>query len=176
MTAECSPVSGIEVEPLLQDMSRRLRDFLAERDREAACCIGVHTGGVWLAGRLAAELGLRDPVGELDISFYRDDYESRGLHQDLRPSSLPFTVDGRHLVLVDDVIMTGRTVRAALNLLFDYGRPASVCLVNLLDVATRELPIQPDIVGRRLQLEPGQRVKLSGPEPLHLVMQDAETE
>lgn len=174
MTAECNPVSGIEVEPLLRDISARLREFLSKRDREAACCIGVHTGGVWLAGRLARELGLQDPVGELDISFYRDDYESHGLHPEPRPSSLPFSIDGRHVVLVDDVIMTGRTVRAALNVLFDYGRPASVCLVNLLDVATRELPIQPDIVGTRLQLEPGQRVKLTGPEPLHLVLQEPE--
>ena len=90
----------------------------------------------------------------------------------MRPSALPFEIDGRHLVLVDDVLMSGRTVRAALNELFDYGRPASVTLVCLLDVNARELPIQPDVVGATLTLAPTQRVKLTGPSPLALEYRD----
>jgi len=86
-------------------------------------------------------------------------------------SALPFEVDGQHLVLVDDVLMSGRTIRAALNELFDYGRPASVSLVCLLDLDARELPIRPDVVGATLALGPDQRVKLLGPAPLMLELQ-----
>src|SRR3546814_1006604 len=89
----------------------------------------------------------------------------------VRPSELPFEIEGQHLVLIDDVLMTGRTIRAALNELFDYGRPASVTLVCLLDLNARELPIRPDVVGATLSLAPEQRIKLIGPEPLALEQQ-----
>lgn len=134
--------------------------------------VGIHTGGLWVAEALLAELGLDTPLGSLDVSFYRDDFTQKGLHPQVRPSALPFEIDGRHLVLVDDVLMSGRTVRAALNELFDYGRPASVTLVCLLDVNARELPIQPDVVGATLTLAPTQRVKLTGPSPLALEYRD----
>ena len=130
------------------------------------------SGGLWVAEALLAELGLDTPLGSLDVSFYRDDFTQKGLHPQVRPSALPFEIDGRHLVLVDDVLMSGRTVRAALNELFDYGRPASVTLVCLLDVNARELPIQPDVVGATLTLAPTQRVKLTGPSPLALEYRD----
>ena len=90
----------------------------------------------------------------------------------MRPSELPFEIEGQHLVLIDDVLMSGRTIRAALNELFDYGRPASVTLVCLLDLNAAELPIRPNVVGATLSLATHERVKLSGPAPLQLELQD----
>ncbi len=103
--------------------------------------VGIHTGGVWLAERLHAALGLTMPLGSIDVSFYRDDYASRGLHRGTRTSSIPFDVDGAHIVIVDDVLYTGRTIRAAMNELFDYGRPGRIDLAVLVDRGGRELPI-----------------------------------
>ncbi|OYW33818.1 MAG: bifunctional pyr operon transcriptional regulator/uracil phosphoribosyltransferase [Methyloversatilis sp. 12-65-5] len=123
--------------------------------------VGLHTGGVWLAHRLHALLGLTQPIGSLDVSFYRDDYAKRGLARDTRSSALPFEVEGRHLILVDDVLHTGRTVRAALNELFDYGRPLRVELAVLVDRGGRELPVAPTYCAATLDLPPGQRVKLA---------------
>ena len=127
-------------------------------------------GGVWVAEALHSKVAPEAPMGTLDIAFYRDDFEQHGLPQRVRPSELPFTVDDRHIILVDDVLMTGRTIRAALNELFDYGRPASVTLVTLLDVDARQLPIRADILGASLALPAGQRVKLTGPNPLQLTL------
>jgi pyrimidine operon attenuation protein/uracil phosphoribosyltransferase len=120
----------------------------------------------------AQELGDDEPLGTLDVSFYRDDFSQNGLHPQVRPSELPFEIEGQHLVLVDDVLMSGRTIRAALNELFDYGRPASVTLVCLLDLDAGELPIRPDVVGPPCRWPPMKRVKLTGPAPLALERQD----
>jgi pyrimidine operon attenuation protein/uracil phosphoribosyltransferase len=137
--------------------------------------IGIHTGGVWLAERLHHALGIKVPLGTLDVSFYRDDYRKIGLHRDVKPSELPFEVEGRHLVLVDDVLYTGRTIRAALNELFDYGRPASIRLAALVDRGGRELPIAPQFVGAAITLAPGQSVELqrAGSGRLALVLHEA---
>lgn len=113
--------------------------------------VGVYTGGAWLAERLHAMLGIEPPLGTLDIAFYRDDYGSRGLHPRPRKSGIPFDVDGRPLILVDDVLYTGRTTRAALNELFDYGRPARVDLAVLVDRGERQLPIAATYCGCVLQ-------------------------
>ncbi|MNC61128.1 Bifunctional protein PyrR [compost metagenome] len=127
---------------------------------------------MWVARALLEQLGHSDaPLGVLNVSFYRDDFSQHGLHPQVRPSELPFEVEGQHLVLIDDVLMSGRTVRAALNALFDYGRPASVTLVCLLDLDARELPIRADVLGATLSLAPDQRVKLHGPAPLGLELQ-----
>ena len=159
-----------EVGPLLQRMAGELTDYLTQRDIQEPAFVGIHTGGVWIAERLRS-LSLPDaPLGTLDIAFYRDDRAQHGLQQGVRPSELPFSVDDRHLILVDDVLMTGRTIRAALNELFDYGRPASVTLVPLLDIEARQLPIRADVLGSSLVLPPGPRVKLTGPEPLQLTL------
>ncbi len=144
---------------LLPRMASDLRAHLAERGIERPRFVGIHTGGIWVAEAL---------LGTLDVSFYRDDFTQNGLHPQVRPSALPFEIDGQHLVLVDDVLMSGRTIRAALNELFDYGRPASVTLVCLLDLNARELPIRPDVVGQTLSLGRDERVKLVGPAPLAL--------
>ncbi|HXC37807.1 MAG TPA: bifunctional pyr operon transcriptional regulator/uracil phosphoribosyltransferase PyrR [Burkholderiales bacterium] len=103
--------------------------------------VGIVTGGAWLAERLHRELGLATPLGTLDVSYYRDDFERTGLKKQVRPSQIPFDVQGRDIVLVDDVLYTGRTVRAAMNELFDYGRPARIDLAVLVDRGGRELPV-----------------------------------
>ena len=157
-----------EVGAAIVDMGNQLRALLAERCIERPLMIGIHTGGVWVAQRLHGLLALPDPLGHLDISFYRDDFTRIGMHPRVRPSHLPDPVDDRHICLVDDVLQSGRTIRAALNVLFDYGRPASVLLAILAERDGRELPIEPDVVGIHADLQPGEQIKLSGPDPLLL--------
>jgi pyrimidine operon attenuation protein/uracil phosphoribosyltransferase len=160
-----------DVPALLDSLTRSLRARLAERGMSDPVMIGIHTGGVWVAKHLHEALGLTRPLGTLDISFYRDDFSRAGMHPQVRPSHLPFEVEGRHVVLVDDVLHSGRTVRAALNEIFDYGRPASVMLAVLVERSGRELPICADVCGLRLDLAAGEHVKLTGPDNLALVVQ-----
>ncbi len=160
--------SADEVEAAIGQMADQLGALLAARAIDRPLMVGIHSGGVWVAERLHARLGLQEPMGQLDISFYRDDFTRIGTHPQVRPSDLPVPVDDRHIVLVDDVLQTGRTIRAALNVLFDYGRPASVVLAILAGRDGRELPIEPDVVGLDAELEPGEQIKLTGPEPLTL--------
>ena len=134
--------------------------------------IGIHTGGVWVAERLHKALKLSEALGTLDISFYRDDFTRIGMNPQVKASQLPVNIDGRHVILVDDVLHTGRTIRAAMNELFDYGRPASIKLAVLLERDGRELPIQADFVGEHMKLNKGQHVKLTGPEKLELTIQE----
>lgn len=160
-----------EVEPLLAAMTATLQQRITALPK-APVMVGIHTGGAWIAQHLHQALRLEQPLGLLDISFYRDDFEGKGLHPSVKPSVLPFAIDDQHVILVDDVVMSGRTIRAALNELFDYGRPASVVLAALVDLPQRQLPIQPDVAGIRMDLQPGQRVKLAGPAPLTLTLVD----
>ncbi|MGP4845327.1 bifunctional pyr operon transcriptional regulator/uracil phosphoribosyltransferase PyrR [Marinobacter sp. 1Y8] len=164
----------LNVDVLLDDLERNLRRVLEERKIDRPALIGIRTGGVWLADILHKRLGLDEPFGELDISFYRDDFSRIGLNPKVRPSHLPFETEDRHIVLIDDVIMSGRTIRAAMNEIFDYGRPASVILATLIDLGARELPIQPDVVGQSLELKVSERVKLQGPEPLSVEIRKAD--
>ncbi|MHC6227780.1 bifunctional pyr operon transcriptional regulator/uracil phosphoribosyltransferase PyrR [Pseudomonas sp. X10] len=157
---------------LIRQMAVDLRAHLSRRNIAEPRFIGIRTGGIWVAQALLEELGNDSPLGTLDVSFYRDDFSQNGLHPQVRPSQLPFEIEGQHLVLVDDVLMSGRTIRAALNELFDYGRPASVTLVCLLDLDAGELPIRPNVLGATLSLAPNERVKLTGPAPLALERQD----
>ncbi|WP_296808224.1 bifunctional pyr operon transcriptional regulator/uracil phosphoribosyltransferase PyrR [Thiocapsa sp.] len=158
-----------EIDGIIGRMANELRSLIAERAIDAPLMIGIHTGGVWVADRLHEMLELAEPLGHLDISFYRDDFTRIGMHPQVRPSYLPVGIDDRHLILVDDVLQSGRTIRAALNVLFDYGRPASVILVTLSERDGRELPIEPNVVGLHAKLEPGEQIKLSGPHPLVLM-------
>lgn len=103
--------------------------------------IGIYSGGAWIAERLCQILKLNSETGLIDVSFYRDDYREKGLHTQIKPTRLPFAVEDRHIILVDDVLYTGRTVRAALNEIFDYGRPAKIELAVLADRGGRELPV-----------------------------------
>lgn len=123
--------------------------------------IGIHTGGVWVAQHLHAALNIAVPLGTVDVSFYRDDFEAKGLHRNIKTSDIPFDVEGRRLILVDDVLYTGRTIRAAMNVLFDYGRPASIKLAALIDRGGRELPVAPDFLGGTISLAVSQSVELT---------------
>jgi len=133
--------------------------------------VGIHTGGVWVAEQLHERLQLTEPLGSLDISFYRDDFTRIGMNPVVKPSELPFTIDDRHIILIDDVLHTGRTIRAALNELFDYGRPASILLAALIERDGRELPIEASVVGQKIKLQPNEHIKLTGPSPLKLEVQ-----
>jgi pyrimidine operon attenuation protein/uracil phosphoribosyltransferase len=168
MTSMHTWQSADEVDTAIGKMADHLGALLAARAIDHPLMVGIHSGGVWVAERLHQRLGLQEPMGQLDISFYRDDFTRIGTHPQVRPSDLPVPVDDRHIVLVDDVLQTGRTIRAALNVLFDYGRPASVVLAILAGRDGRELPIEPDVVGLYAELEPGEQIKLTGPEPLTL--------
>ncbi len=147
-------------------MAAELQQQLDIDDRTAM--VGIHTGGVWIAQVLHRILGIQEPLGVLDISFYRDDFTRIGMNPQVKPSQLPFTLDDRNIILVDDVLHTGRTIRAAMNELFDYGRPASILLATLVERSGRELPIEANVVGLAMELGPGEQVKLSGPDPLAL--------
>lgn len=139
--------------PEIPDAEGALR-VLAERMRPAvahgAAFVGIYSGGAWVAERLAAMLPGNHPVGYIDVSYYRDDYAKSGLKGGAKRTELGFDVDGATIVLVDDVLYTGRSVRAAINELFDFGRPDRIELAVLVDRGGRELPIEPDYVGARL--------------------------
>ena len=132
--------------------------------------VGIHTGGVWVAERLHALLRARHPVGQLDISFYRDDFSRIGLHPQVKPSSLPVDLEGRAILLVDDVLYTGRTIRAAMNELFNYGRPASIRLAVLIDRGGHELPVRPDYTGAALAVPAHRNINLSRLDDGHLTL------
>lgn len=163
----------VDIQQLIDRIAKDLSTLLQQRRDTEVTMIGIHTGGVWVARRLHQLLHLTAPLGTLDISFYRDDFTRSGISPQLKPSHLPTPVDDRHIILVDDVLYTGRTIRAALNEIFDYGRPAAVTLAALVERSGRELPIQADVCGMHLELAPGQHVKLQGPEPLRLTVSDA---
>ncbi|MGD2136706.1 MAG: bifunctional pyr operon transcriptional regulator/uracil phosphoribosyltransferase PyrR [Gammaproteobacteria bacterium] len=153
---------------LIDDMAARLAGLLKGSGRREPAMVGIHTGGVWIAALLHARLGISEPLGSLDISFYRDDFTRIGMNPVVKPSQLPFSIDDRHIILVDDVLHTGRTIRAALNELFDYGRPASIMLATLIERDGRELPIEANVVGQHIKLRNDEHIKLTGPEPLAL--------
>ena len=157
-----------DIEQTCTELGQRLAAYLQQNNIEQPLLVGIRTGGVWIAERLQQQLQTEDGVSTLDISFYRDDFTRHGLPPQVKGSELPDSIEDRHIILIDDVVMSGRTIRAAMNELFDYGRPASISLVCLLDIGRRELPIQPDLCGVTLALEEGQLVKLSGPTPLQL--------
>ena len=114
--------------------------------------VGIHSGGVWVAERLHRDLALSGRIGTLDISFYRDDFGRIGLHPQVKPSDIPFDIEGANVFLVDDILYTGRTIRGAMNVLFDYGRPARIDLAVLIDRGRRELPVEARWCGGRIEL------------------------
>jgi pyrimidine operon attenuation protein / uracil phosphoribosyltransferase len=121
-------------------------------------------------------LSIEEPMGILDISFYRDDFSRVGVNPEVRPSNISFEVEDQHIILVDDVLQTGRTIRAAMNEIFDFGRPASITLVTLVERGGRELPIQPNVVGIRPPLNQDQHITLIGPDPMSLVINESKPE
>src|SRR5687768_5576924 len=145
-----------DAEQLLQALIEKMRPDIGPETG----LVGIHTGGVWLAEKLHTALQLETPLGSLDVSFYRDDYEKIGLHRDVKRSDIRFDVEGRPLVLIDDVLYTGRTIRAAMNELFDYGRPASIRLAALIDRGGRELPIAAQWVGAQIAVASERGIEL----------------
>lgn len=149
------------VDELFNILAERVKPLL----RDNTALVGIHSGGVWVMQKL---LDLLAPTiaekaiehGTLDVSFYRDDYAQRGLKSENRPSQIPFDVDNKHIILIDDVFYTGRTTRAAMNELFDYGRPASISLVALINRGGRELPIAPQAVAADIALNATQNLQL----------------
>jgi pyrimidine operon attenuation protein/uracil phosphoribosyltransferase len=162
-----------EVEQLCAQLAAELRPRIGPK----TAMIGIHTGGAWVAERLHALLKLPEPLGLMDIAFYRDDYHAQGLHHDPKRTKIPFDVNGRELLLVDDVLYSGRTVRAAMNELFDYGRPASITLAVLADRGGRQLPICAQYCGAQIDVPAGMRLRLKrgtdGKLALALEKQDA---
>jgi pyrimidine operon attenuation protein/uracil phosphoribosyltransferase len=145
-----------DAEKLCEQLARELKAVV----KPATAMVGIHTGGAWVAERLHAALALKIPLGLLDPAFYRDDYAKQGLARDPKRSKIPFDVEGKDLLLVDDVLYTGRTVRAAMNELFDYGRPASIALVVLAERDGRQLPVCAQHAGAKVAVPAGQRLRL----------------
>ena len=126
--------------PDAEAQCRQLADLIRPQLSKNPALVGIYSGGAWIAERLKELLGLADDIGLIDVSFYRDDFSEKGLHPQCRPTVIPFDVEVRHIILVDE-LYTGRTRRAAINELFDYGRPAAVELAVLADRGGRELPV-----------------------------------
>lgn len=150
-------VKKLPISDLLEHMHQSLETYL---DRNPLL-IAIQTGGLWVGEYLHAAVGATEPLGALDISFYRDDFSRIGLNPQVKASSLPVAIKDRHVVLIDDVLYTGRTIRAAMNELFAWGRPSCVTLAVLLDRGGRELPIRADIVGYNLTMDDNQIVKVA---------------
>ena len=140
---------------------RAMAEAMRGRVSTEAGMVGIYTGGAWVAERLHRALGLATPLGLLAVTLHRDDFGRIGLHRESRRSLIPFAVDGREIVLVDDVLHTGRTIRAALNELFDFGRPRAVRLAVLAERGSRELPMCPDYLGAKIEVQSNEDLVLS---------------
>lgn len=157
-----------DVDGLMNRLEQLTRDWLQSRGIADPVMVGIHTSGVWVAQQLHQRLGLQEELGAVSVTFYRDDFSRVGLHPQSKPSRMPVNIHNRHVLLVDDIVYTGRTLRGAMNELFDFGRPASITAIVMVARGGRELPIEPQIAA--LHEEPGQGYlfEMSGPEPLHL--------
>jgi pyrimidine operon attenuation protein/uracil phosphoribosyltransferase len=149
-------------EQLLADITTQIQARLTP----STALVGIHSGGVWMMERMLQTLAVthhEKPIeyGKLDAAMYRDDYARRGLKGNNQPSWIPFDVNDKHIILIDDIFYTGRTTRAAMNELFDYGRPASITLAVLINRGGAQLPISPQIIGAHLPLSPHQAFQLS---------------
>jgi len=147
----------LDAEALYAELLRGVRPLLTGD----AALVGIWSGGAWLAERLQRDLQLPGAHGVISSTLHRDDFRSRGLAAGLDATQLPFEIDGRRIVLVDDVLHTGRTIRAVINELFDFGRPASVSLAVLVDRGGRELPVEAAYAASRITLPQAQRLSLA---------------
>ena len=158
MTTTITHAAQLDAEALYQQLLEQIRPHALAQDKLAI--VGIYSGGAWIAERLVKDMGLPNKAGRIDVSFYRDDYAAKGLHAEVKPTQIPFDVDGAQIILVDDVLYTGRTTRAAINELFDYGRPARIMLATLVDRGGRELPVAADFVAHTASFEPAVSVNL----------------
>jgi len=140
-------------------MAGALQSLLGD-ECSTAKMLGIKTGGVLVAQQLHSALTLTEECGELNISFYRDDFSRIGLHPQVGASKIPFEVEGQIIILVDDVLYSGRTIRAAMNEIFDFGRPEKIILASLVERSGRELPIKADVIGKSMDLADSHQVKL----------------
>lgn len=145
-----TPIQQFDAEALYLELARQIKAAVVSMDNVAI--VGIYSGGAWLAERLAVDCQIKKPVGYIDVSFYRDDYAQKGLPAEVKSTHIPFSVDDANIILVDDVLFTGRTTRAAINELFDYGRPAKIVLASLVDRGGRQLPYAADFVAQTLTL------------------------
>jgi pyrimidine operon attenuation protein/uracil phosphoribosyltransferase len=166
------PTNNLNIAKLLEQLETAIRQQIEHRQLHNPLLIGIHSGGAWIAEQIHQRLGIQEPLGLLDITFYRDDFSQIGMHPKVKTSQLPTHLEGRDIILIDDVFYTGRTIRAALNEIFDYGRPNQVLLAVLIERNGRQIPLQPDCVGGQINLPAGQRIKLTGPEPLAIHIQN----
>nr|WP_297526580.1 bifunctional pyr operon transcriptional regulator/uracil phosphoribosyltransferase PyrR [uncultured Roseateles sp.] len=146
----------LDAEALYADLVRGVQRLL----QPDSALVGIWSGGAWLAERLQQDLKLPGQHGVISSALHRDDFGSKGMNASADHTKLPFEVEGRHILLIDDVLYTGRTTRAVINELFDFGRPASVTLAVLVDRGGRELPIEPVFSAARVALAPNQRLSL----------------
>jgi len=161
----------LEIPQLLDNLETSLKRAIAERKLANPLMIGIRTGGVWVAEQMHRRLAIIEPLGLLDISFYRDDFSQIGVNPNVKPSQLPINIEGRNIILIDDVFYTGRTIRAALNEIFDYGRPNQVVLGVLIERNGKQIPLSPDCIGASITLDQDRRIKLTGPAPLAIDVQ-----
>jgi pyrimidine operon attenuation protein/uracil phosphoribosyltransferase len=164
----------LKIPELLNNLEAELKRIIDERQLVNPLMVGIRTGGVWIAEQMHRRLNISEPLGLLDISFYRDDFSQIGVNPNVKPSELPTHIEGRDIILVDDVFYTGRTTRAAMNEIFDYGRPNRIVLAVLIERDGRQIPLKPDCVGASIILNAGQRIKLTGPEPLDIHLETVE--
>lgn len=148
----------LDAQALYKELLRGVQQLRAAND---ARLVGITSGGAWLAERLQKDLGLAGSAGVISSAMHRDDFSKRGLSAAAQQTQLDFDVNGTHVILLDDVLYTGRTIRAVLNELFDYGRPASVKLAVLVDRGARELPVQADYAAARVTLPDTQQLALA---------------
>jgi pyrimidine operon attenuation protein/uracil phosphoribosyltransferase len=165
----------LKIPELLDNLEAELKRIIDERQLVDPLMIGIRTGGVWIAEQMHQRLNINEPLGLLDISFYRDDFSQIGVNPNVKPSQLPTHIEGRDIILIDDVFYTGRTIRAAMNEIFDYGRPNQIVLAVLIERDGRQIPLNPDCVGARITLNANQRIKLTGPEPLAVHLETIDT-
>jgi len=163
---QLKPVTDLTVEPLIERLTAALKPLFDTSDQPII--VGIETGGYLIARELYQRIQPQTELGKLNITFYRDDFTKIGLHPAVKPSSLPTDIDGKTIILVDDVLYSGRTVRAAMNELFDYGRPEKILLAILIDRGGRELPIQADFIGHSMSLADDEQIKLEGTDKLSL--------
>ena len=147
----------LDAEALYADLARGVQRLL----QPDCALVGIWSGGAWLAERLQQDLNLPGQHGVISSALHRDDFGSKGMNASADHTKLPFEVEGRHILLIDDVLYTGRTTRAVINELFDFGRPASVTLAVLVDRGGRELPIEPAFSAARVAVAPNQRLSLA---------------
>ena len=166
-------------ETLLSNISAQIKTQIDSHGAANCALVGIHSGGVWLMDRilksLKLKIGLDITNGTLDAAMYRDDYNQRGLKSEPKPANISFDITDKHIILIDDIFYTGRTTRAAMNELFDYGRPASITLAVLINRGGAQLPIAPQIVGANIVLNTDESLQLSldTKGKLHLSLEDA---